>query len=542
MLSLVSLLLVAAPVPQDPPAAEVWGRREAEHLWNRAGFGADRAEIERAVDLGREAFLAELFTVDDYFDEPFYARAKSQKEMSPREGMDPDERRKLRAMMRKDDREQLEDFLSWWMERMIDGDGPLVERMTLFWHGHFATSMDDVKDSFEMIRQNQLFRSHALGSVRELAQAIARDPAMLEYLDNDVNQQDSPNENFARELMELFMLGEGNYTEHDIKEAARAFTGWTDRDGKFRFNSRKHDDGVKTVLGVTGNLDGDDVIEILLGQEACRSYLANKLIHYFEGLEPEPARLREYADFLGANDFEVDAFLAKLFRDPEFYRDAVVGDRIAGPVDFLVGISRRLGVDPPPRLVLLGTALLGQRLFYPPNVKGWDGGEAWITTSSLMQRGNLAGVLLGEVTIDDFLDYDPLQDEELDLYMGEAMDAEGEEADSNVVDDDPRRNLGRLRELRRFRNQTWSSRINFTARMARLDVESDGKIARAMLADLLAIEAPRDTRRAMTALLTREREEAGIKKGKLLSNPGDCEPILRRFAHVVLSLPEAQLN
>lgn len=535
MLSFVSLLLLAAPVPQDPPADEVWGRREAEHLWNRAGFGADRSQIERAVALGREGFLAELFTVDEYFDEPFYARAKSQKEMSPREGMDPDERRKVRSMMRKGDREQLQDFQSWWVERMIDGDGPLVERMTLFWHGHFATSMDDVKDSFEMIRQNQLFRSHALGSVRDLAQAIARDPAMLEYLDNDVNQQGNPNENFARELMELFTLGEGNYTEDDVKEAARAFTGWTDRDGKFRFRSRNHDTGVKTVLGITGDLDGDDVIEILLEQEACRSFLANKLIQYFEGVDPEPARLREYADYLGENDFEVGTFLAKLFRDPEFYRDAAVGSRIAGPVDYLVGASRRLGVEPPPRLVLLGTALLGQRLFYPPNVKGWEGGEAWITTSTLMQRGNLAGVLLGEVTIDDFLDYDPLQDEELDLYMGEEMNAE-------VVDDDPRRNLGRLRELKRFRNQTWASRINFTARMKRLDVTSDGKIARAMLADLLAIEAPAETRRAMTKLLTREREKAGIKKGKLLSNPGVSEPILRRLAHLTLSLPEAQLN
>jgi hypothetical protein len=536
--TLVLLLVPAAqdaPGPADPEQASEfeWSRREAQHLFNRAGFGADRADIERAVALGRDAFLAELLATDDYFEEPFYARTKSQKQLRGPEGMAPEDQREMRSMRRRKDRVQLHEFLSWWGERMLEGEEPLRERMTLFWHGHFTSSMDDVKDSFEMIRQNQFFRTHALGSFRDLAHGIARDPAMLEYLDNDVNRKGNPNENFARELMELFTLGEGNYTEEDVKEAARAFTGWTDNGGKFRFKSLRHDDGEKTVLGVTGNLDGDDVIEILLEQDACRRFLAGKLIHYFEGIDPRPARLARYADALGESDYDVAKFLAKLFSDPAFYRGAVVGTRIASPVDYLVGASRRIGVEPPPRLVLLCTGLLGQRLFHPPNVKGWDGGETWITTSSLMQRGNLVGVLLGEVTIDDFLDYDPLEDDELAALM---------EAGLEAVDDNPRRNLGRLRELKRFSNQTWSARINFTARMKRLEARSDGKITRAMLADLLAIEAPPETRRAMTTLLTRERKAAGLEKNKLLAHPGICEPILRRLAHLILSLPEAQLN
>lgn len=548
-----ALLLLLAPVAQE--AAEPvetarertprWGRREAQHLWNRAGFGADRAEIERAVTVGRDAFITELMSTDDYFDEPFYARMKSKKDMRTRADMAPEDERAMRSKMRRVDRAQLQEFQTWWVERMLSGEEPLRERMTLFWHGHFVSSMDDVKDSYEMIRQNQLFRSHALGSFRDLAHAIARDPAMLEYLDNDTNKAGNPNENFARELMELFTLGEGNYTEADIKEAARAFTGWTDRDGKFRFNARRHDEGEKTVLGVTGNLDGDDVIEILLEQKACRRHLAKKLLTYFEGREPGPERLNRYAKVLAETDYDIGRFLEVLFVDPGFYRDSVVGARIAGPVDYLVGSSRRLGVEPPPRLLLLGSALLGQALFRPPSVKGWDGGETWITTSSLMQRGNLAGVLLGEVTIDDFLTYDPLEDQELESLMGDGMgeDMEAEAGEASARDRrGPKRNLGRLRELSRFRNQTWSSRINLTARMQRADARSDGKIARTMLDDLLAIAAPPETRREVTAVLREEREAAGIKKGKLVSNPALSEPILRRLAHLILSLPEAQLN
>jgi hypothetical protein len=563
----LAAVLLAALSPAPPAGAQegrpdfVWDAARAEHLLNRAGFGARPEEVERFVELGQAGAVAELLDVGPVIDEPFHARMRGRESLRGRmDEMSREEAERMVREMRAADTRQLRDYLSWWVERMVAGEDPLRERMTLFWHGHFTSSMDDVKNSHEMIVQNRLLREHALGDFRALVHAIARDPAMLEYLDNDVNRRGRPNENFARELMELFTLGEGNYTEEDVKEAARAFTGWTDDRGTFRFERRLHDFGEKTVLGVTGLLDGDDVIDVLLAQKACARLVAGKLLSYFEGVEPDEERLAAYAEVLTEADYDVGAFLEHLFGDPAFYREEVLGARIASPIDFLVGSSRRLGVDPPAPMILLGASALGERLFHPPNVKGWEGGRAWVTTSSLMQRGNLVGVLLGEVTLDDFMDDDPEADdlaaetEGMDPGMDPGMDAGMEPAldDGGVarVDEDAdgeerrsrRRDLGDLRRLRDFERSDWRPRVNLSAPVRRSGAASDREIVRELTGRLLAVDVDPETREGIVRILEAERAERSIAEGELFDHPWDAEELLRELAHVILSLPEAQLH
>ena len=523
------------------PVALDWNARHAEHLWNRAGFGAGPAEVARAVALGPEAFVDELLAGEGFVAEPFYSRVRRQVRLADAQEKRED-RLRMRREMRQADDEQLEDFLGWWVDRMVDGRDPLRERMTLFWHGHFTSSNGDVKNSHEMIQQNQLFRELGLGGFRELLRAVARDPAMLEYLDNDANRKKKPNENFARELMELFTLGEGNYDETDVKEAARAFTGWTDREGRFRFNRGQHDKSQKTILGKTGKFNGDDVIDILLEQDPCARFLAGKLLRYFEGGDPEAERLERYAAHLRDNDYDISGFLRTLFLDPAFYSEDIRGARIAGPIDFLVGSVRRLGVDAPPRLVLVGSTLLGQRLFYPPNVKGWEGGRGWISTSTLMQRANLAGVLLGQVTLDDFIDYDPERDPELaELLEGAGGSEEMAEASESDDSSRPRMspNLGELKGLRRIR---WRPRLHIAARLRRVGVQGDRGIIGRLGDALLAVPMTAASRAELERFLAAERERIDASEADFLANSEVAEPILRRTAHLILSLPEAQLN
>ncbi len=501
-----SLFFPALAAPQSTDLSS-WSEHEAEHLWNRAGFGASEEEIQRAVESGPQAFVAELLAGRTEVETPFHPRSTQRESRERMRELAPEERKHRLAELRREEKQTIQDFLAWWVERVLSGSDPLVERMTLFWHGHFTSSMSDVKNARDMIEQNQLFRRHALGSFRELLHAIARDPAMLEYLDNDVNRRGNPNENFARELLELFTLGEGKYGEEDVKEAARAFTGWTEVDGEFQVQRRNHDHGEKTVLGVRGRLDGDDVLEILLAHEACPRFLAGKLLVYFEGVEPSPERLERYARVLRQNDYQIGAFLKKLFLDPGFYREEVVGQRITSPLDFLAGSARRLGIDPPARLVAFGAEILGQKLFFPPNVKGWEGGPAWITTAALMQRGNLAGVLLGEVSLRDFLE------EERPRVEG-------------------------FRELRSLGRMGWRPRFKLSERVRSTGLphgaEMNEGIVDALARIVLAVELEPDSRAHLARFLEQEHP--------LLEDSDVAEPILRRLAHLMLSLPEGQLD
>ena len=275
---------------------------------------------------------------------------------------------------------------------MVFTDTPLTEKMALFWHGHFATNEDKVRDYRKMLKQLQLFQTEGLGSFRTLMVAVAKDPAMLAFLDAGVNIKESPNENFAREIVELFTMGVGHYTEQDVREAARAFTGWNYRGLDFVLNRDQHDYGSKTFLGHTGNLSGEEVIEIILEQQVSAEFIASKIYAFFVSENIDPKLRKALGQQLQDLNYEIRPFLKLLFLSENFYSTKVVGTRIKSPTELVVSTYRKLGLDKFPGAPDFNhvTGSLGQRLMHPPTVAGWSYGKAWITPSLLIQRGNFA--------------------------------------------------------------------------------------------------------------------------------------------------------
>jgi hypothetical protein len=282
----------------------------------------------------------------------------------------------------------------WWVQAMIRTKFPLRERMVLFWHGHFTSGYRDVRNSYHMYVQNTLFRRLAAGNFRTLLHEISKDPAMLEYLDNNRNRKEHPNENYAREVMELFTLGVGNYTEEDIQQLARGLTGWTFVGNRFEFAKREHDDGPKTFLGRRGRFGGDEMLDIILEQPAASRHLATKLWAFFAGGETDPAILDGLAKTLRDGGWELKPVLRQLFASRAFY--ATAGQRIKSPVELIVGLYRSTGLESRRAIGLsVAAETLGQALLDPPNVKGWPGGRDWITTSLLFSRYNVASAIIG---------------------------------------------------------------------------------------------------------------------------------------------------
>ena len=285
---------------------------------------------------------------------------------------------------------------TWWGGRMLTSRRPLEEKLTLFWHGHFATGAGKVRDARMMHRQNEMLRANAAGNFRDLLLGILTDPAMLVYLDNGENRKDHPNENFGRELLELFTMGVGNYTERDIREAARAFTGWTNDALEFRFDADNHDFGAKTFLGRTGPFDGEDIIDIILETPVTAEFIAGKLYRFLVREELDPATRRELGDTFRGTGYELRPLLRRIFLSRDFYSRASVATQVKSPVQLVVSTYRKLGLTELPTIPDFNrlTAGLGQTLFNPPNVAGWAGGRTWITPALLLQRGNLfRGVL-----------------------------------------------------------------------------------------------------------------------------------------------------
>jgi uncharacterized protein (DUF1800 family) len=308
-----------------------------------------------------------------------------------------EERRELLRQERQAQREHIMELRGWWLQRMAKGPRPFQEKMVLFWHGHFATSVEKVRDAYLMWRQNELFRRLATDNWLRLLVEVAKDPAMLLWLDQAQSRKQHPNENFAREVMELFTLGEGHYTEKDITEAARALTGWSyDRDTqKFVDRPFQHDDGIKTVLGKTGELDGLDVLEQIVAQPQAAMFITAKLWNFFAGQPPSNELTAALAQVFRRSGNNFKPLLHTMFRSEEFYGDTLIRAQVKSPVQWLVGTVRMLEAELPPPQVCWGlTRNLGQDLFAPPNVKGWDGGLTWITTNTLFSRYNEAAVLV----------------------------------------------------------------------------------------------------------------------------------------------------
>lgn len=537
------------PVPKAPAALKAeWSARHVEHLLNRAGFGATSAEVRRWTKAGPDALVDSLFA--DYPSRAKFSHEKHSVDRRQLIGASDEKRRRLISTERKADRDQTRDFVDWWTTRMAAGEDPLVERMTLFWHGHFTSSVRTVRKSAPMIRQNHKLREHALGSFADLLADMLVDPALLIYLDNDANKKGSPNENLAREVMELFTLGVGNYSERDVTEAARALTGYTIGDQEFLFRKGNHDQGRKEILGIRGRHDAKDLAEILLAQPACAEHLASRLIEYFEGLPPEAERVQAYAHLLREADYEIGAMVRALLLDLEFYSPDVVGAKVASPIDFVIGTCRRLGVQPSGDVLNLATAILGQQLLSPPNVKGWEGGMVWLTTASMMQRGNLAGALLGVVERDDVYaddealaalgDMDELDEVLMDgmLTMDEVM----ETMDEGEMQTDSLRSLSISQLLRAMRRRGYEPEFSLVDALLPVLDGSDEDVVDALSAKLLAIEPPPETRAMLVRNLAKERAERDLAEGAMAKDRRRSEYLLRRLAHLILSLPEAQLG
>jgi hypothetical protein len=408
----------------SPIGPSDWTPERARHLLDRAGFGGPPEEVARLAAMTPEAAVARFIdfkTIDDSHLPPFEHSGIYDPSLTPFPPTRPAATRLaaetgaamgvaakpagprrlqpvadrfffwLRASMLETRR-----VGNWWADRMVATNRPLQEKLALFWHGHFASSEEKVRDYRKMLGQVLLFQQHAAGNFGTLLSAVARDPAMLVYLDAGQNLKGHPNENFGRELMELFTMGVGHYSEQDIREAARAFTGWSDKDLTFHIDEAQHDGGDKTVLGHTGPLDGQEVLDIILAQPATANFIAGKLYGFLVRDDVSPPFQNQLGDLLRSGHYEIAPFLRTVFLSRDFYSVASIGTHIRGPVELIVSTYRRLGLDATPGMPDFTSASteLGQTLLNPPTVAGWSQGRAWITPGLLLARGNFARAVL----------------------------------------------------------------------------------------------------------------------------------------------------
>ncbi|MEM9416301.1 MAG: DUF1800 domain-containing protein [Planctomycetota bacterium] len=399
--------------PRDFSPAFCW------HLLSRAGFGGAPAEMAELQGLGLDAAVSRLLRyqqVDlgdlvelDLDPDVITPRSREDREALARARRTGDSEtvdRITRAanVARAEDRRMHLSLQTWWLERMVQTPRPMEEKLTLLWHSHFATRHRDIRDSFLMQQQNAMFRANANGSFADLVAGIVRDPAMIRFLNNDRNISRRPNENLARELMELFTLGEGHYTEADIREGARTLTGYTVNDNDFAFNRRAHDQGRKAILGEEGWWDGDDFVQLLLRQHVCARFIALKLYRHFVAdvsddwdLVPGPQRgvIDALADVLRDEGYAIAPALEQLLKSRHFYDAQVIGRKIKSPVQVVAGTARVLGTPMRDgRGLVRGLRAMGQDLFEPPSVAGWEGGRSWINTSTLLLRQNVCTYLI----------------------------------------------------------------------------------------------------------------------------------------------------
>lgn len=380
-----------------PPTA--WSRDAAAHLLNRAGFGAPPAEIEATYARGCAAAVSQLLAASDV-NPPKLDWTEESNMMRPRDfiGLADDERRAKIKELQMAQRDQAKELVEWWLQRMATTAAPLREKMTLFWHGHFATSIRKVNQPLAMWKQNETLRRMAFDHFGEMLKAISRDPAMIMWLDLQQSRKVAPNENWGRELMELFTLGRGHYSEDDVRAAARAFTGYHLDPTKREYNYAQgdHDTGEKTFLGQTGQWSGDDVVRILLEQPACAQFIAGKVWAFFVQENPPAPLVAALAEHWRASSYQTGELLRTIFTSSEFYALPVRQNQVKSPIQWLIGSTRLLEMPlPDDDRTLNLLRQLGQIPFAPPNVKGWAGGKSWISTSTLMFRNQGAEFLLG---------------------------------------------------------------------------------------------------------------------------------------------------
>ena len=400
-----------------PIGQEDWNTERAAHLLERAGFGGTPEEIAEYAAMSPEAAVRRLVYHKDIanefpaFDhsgvhdaglEPFPASRPAATDLAKETGesmgikVKPTGNRRLQPVANKffywlrASRLETNRVAYWWANRMLATNRPLEEKMALFWHGHFATSEEKVRDYRKMLKQNELFRAQGTGNFRDLLIGVAQDPAMLAFLDAGVNVKGAPNENFAREIMEMFSMGVGNYSETDIREAARAFTGWNFIDLDFVVSPEKHDATTKTFFGRKGSFDGVDVIDVILSQPVTSDYVAGKIYRFFVRQELSPELRSALGARLRESNYEIAPLLETIFLSRDFYSPESMATHIKSPVELVISTYKKFGLTEVPGVPDFNdlTETLGQKLLYPPTVAGWANGKSWITPGLLLARGN----------------------------------------------------------------------------------------------------------------------------------------------------------
>jgi len=370
-------------------------QRHLTHLYWRAGFGLSPKEWKKREGWSTDKAVNHLFKEAEHaksLDNAFLRSLPTEAEVRKKSP-------KKRSELRKKGRALVFQQNIDWIQRMASTEeSPLLEKMCLFWHGHFACTTRSPKLSYQQL---STIRTHALGNFREFVQAMAKDVSMIRFLNNQQNKKNSPNENFAREVMELFTIGRGHYTEQDVKEAARAFTGWRGNiRGEFAFKERQHDNGQKTFMNTRGNLNGDDIVNILLDQKQTAVFVTTKIYRYFVNDKIDKKRVDRLADLFYNSGYDIKKLMKAIFTSDWFYDAKNIGVKIKSPVELIAGILRQLQAEMnEKRTYLFLQKALGQRLFDPPNVAGWPGGKSWIDNSTLMLRLNLVNYLYGKTEV-----------------------------------------------------------------------------------------------------------------------------------------------
>lgn len=568
----------------SPLPPEQWNAARAMHLLERAGFGGTPEEIARYAAMTPEAAVRRLVYMKDIpndlpeFEEsgvhepgldPFPPSRPAATDLAKRTGealgvkVKPAGNRRLQPVADKffywlrASRLETHRMAYWWANRMLVTERPLEEKMALFWHGHFANSEDKIRDYRKLLQQLRLFQDKGTGNFRDLLISVAQDPAMLAYLDAGVNVKGAPNENFAREIMELFTMGVGNYSETDIREAARAFTGWNFRGLAFVVNEQQHDDSPKTVLGRSGNFDGVAVIDVILAQPVTAEYLAAKIYRYFVREEISPEMRKALGAVLRDANYEIAPLLETIFRSNDFYSAASVGTRIKPPVELVVGTYRKLGLKQVPGVPDFNevTEALGQKLFYPPTVAGWAHGRSWITPGLLLMRGNFGyDTLFPDI---NFLPPDryPGNDYQIaqvndklalgfDVTSATKPDSKEVTSMSMQVDRDEDFNT-RLASYRGWQQALQrvkpiprdTAQLDLTAMVLSAGARNAQQAVDYLVDRFVSVPVDRPTRERIAAFL-----EAELGTRDLAGTESFLEEPLRLTLHVILSLPEYQLG
>lgn len=568
-----------------PIAASDWTAKTASHLLSRAGFGGapeDIARLARMTPVAAVRSLVYFGKVDNShlrpFDhsgihdpdlEPFPESRPAATDKAKQTGealgvkVKPAGNRRiqpvanrffywLRASVLETNRVSY-----WWANRMLASKAPLREKMALFWHGHFASNEDKVRDYRKLLIQLQLFQAKGTGSFRDLTVAVAQDPAMLCFLDARKNVKGAPNENFAREIMELFTMGVGNYTEKDVREAARAFTGWNYVDTRFVFNKDEHDAGLKTFLGQIGNFDGVQVIDIIMKQPVTADFLAGKLYRYFVREDLDPAVQTQFGAVLRKNNYEIAPFLETLFLSRDFYSDASMGAVIHSPVTLAISTYKKLGLQSVPGVPDFNraTSALGQHLLSPPTVAGWAQGRAWITPGLLLERGNFArDVLFPDINFIPPDRYSPAPDirrvsdnirDGQDISTATRQGEGGVVAESNMAADRDEDFNTRYASFRGWQMAIQrvkpiprdTAQIDLSAVVRQNRLRTTAETIDYFLGRLLVVQPASADR---TRLITFLNEDLGTTSIAIADTY--MEDSLRMLAHLIMSLPEYQLT